>query len=250
MVAPIGLQLYTLRDAIAADFEGTVRKVADIGYLGVEPAGFTGTTPQAAARLFEDLGLEVISAHLPLPDGDDNQQALEAAQALGILRWVSGLGPDNFSSRDQIAASCERFNKAGAFAREHGMSFGIHNHWWEFLEVEGRLVYQVIEEHVSPDIFFQIDAYWVQTAGQNPAAVMKELGNRAPLIHLKDGPCTRDTDMMALGEGITDFDAIVAAGADDTQWWIVELDRCATDMMEAVTTSLRYLADSGYGRAR
>ena len=250
MVAPIGLQLYTLRDAIAADFEGTVRKVADIGYLGVEPAGFTGTTPQAAARLFEDLGLEVISAQLPLPDGDDNQQAIEAAQALGISRWVSGLGPDNFSSRDQIAASCERFNKAGAFAREHGTSFGIHNHWWEFLEVEGRLVYQVIEEHVSPDIFFQIDAYWVQTAGQNPAAVMKELGSRAPLIHLKDGPCTRDTDMMALGEGITDFDAIVAAGADDTQWWIVELDRCATDMMEAVTTSLRYLADSGYGRAR
>ena len=250
MVAPIGLQLYTLRDAIAEDFEGTVRKVADIGYLGVEPAGFPGTTPQAAARLFEDLGLEVISAHLPLPDGDDNQQALEAAQALGISRWVSGLGPDNFGSRDQIVASCDRFNRAGAFAREHGMSFGIHNHWWEFLEVEGRLVYQVIQEHIDADIFFQIDAYWVQTAGQDPATVMTELGSRAPLIHLKDGPCTRDADMMALGEGITDFEALIAAGGSNTQWWIVELDRCATDMMEAVTKSLRYLKDSGYGRAR
>ena len=248
MVAPVGLQLYTLRDAIAESFEGTVRQVADMGYLGVEPAGFPGTTPAAAARLFEDLGLEVISAHLPLPGGGDSQESLDTALTLGISRWVSGRGPGDFASADQIAASCDRFNEAGAFAKEHGMSFGIHNHWWEFLEVDGRPVYQTMLELVDPDVFFQIDAYWVQTAGQDPAAVITELGSRAPLIHLKDGPCTRDTDMTALGEGVTDFGAIVEAGGDNTDWWIVELDRCATDMMEAVEKSLQYLARSGYGR--
>ena len=81
MPAPIALQLFTLREAAAEDYEGTVRKVADIGYAGVEPAGFPGTTPEAAARLFADLGLEVCSAHLPMPVGEKQQESLETAEA-------------------------------------------------------------------------------------------------------------------------------------------------------------------------
>lgn len=246
MPAPIGLQLYTLREAAAQDYEGVVRKVADIGYKGVEPAGFPGTTPEAAAKLFAELGLEVTSAHLPLPVGDNQQEGLEAAQALGLKRWVSGLGRDQFGSRDQIKASCEKFNEAGVFTREHGMTFGIHNHWWEFLEVEGQIVQDIMMEYLDDDVFFQIDAYWVQTAGPDPAAVIRKLGARAPLIHLKDGPCTQKDDMQALGEGITDFQGLIEAGGDNVDWWIVELDRCATDMMEAVIKSYQYLIDNGY----
>ena len=77
------------------------------------------------------------------------------------------------------------------------------------------------------------------------AAVLKELGARAPLVHVKDGPCVRDQPMQALGEGITDFKALVEAGAAHTEWWIVELDRCATDMMEAVEQSYKYLTSEG-----
>ena len=250
MTAPIALQLYTLRDVMAEDFEGTVRKVADMGYLGVEPAGFPGTTPEAAARLFVDLDLQVTSAHLPMPDSNKTEENLETARALGNARWVSGLGPDNFSSVDRIAASCDRFNEAAAFVREHGMTFGIHNHWWEFTVVDGRPAYEHMLERLEPDVFFQIDTYWGQTAGLEPAAVIADLGERAPLIHLKDGPCTREADMVALGEGITDFDTVVAAGGDHVDWWIVELDRCATDMVTAVSKSLQFLSNSGHGRTR
>jgi sugar phosphate isomerase/epimerase len=247
MAAPIALQLYTLREATADDFEGVVRKVADIGYVGVEPAGFPGTTPEAAAALFKELGLEVTSAHLPLPVGEHKQEALDTANALGIKRMVSGKGKDDYSSLDKIKATCELFNEASETAVANGMTFGIHNHWWEYLEVEGRLAYEVALEYLNPEIFFQIDAYWVQTAGPDPAAVLQELGDRVPLIHIKDGPCVREEPMQALGEGITDFHQIVAAG-EFAEWWIVELDRCATDMMEAVVKSYTYMIDNGFAR--
>ena len=248
MPAPIALQLYTLREAAEKDFEAVVRKVADIGYIGVEPAGFPGTTPEGAATLFKELGLEVCSAHLPLPVGDARQQSLDAAAALGIDRLVAGRGPDNFSTVDGIKATRDEFNEAAETCRQAGMTFGMHNHWWEFLEVDGKLAYKHLLDGLDGDIFFQIDAYWVQTAGADPAAVIAELGPRAPLIHMKDGPCTREADMQALGEGITDFDSIVTAGGDNVDWWIVELDRCATDMMEAVVKSYGFLVNGGHAR--
>jgi sugar phosphate isomerase/epimerase len=250
MLAPIALQLYTLREAAAADYEGTVRKVADIGYAGVEPAGFPGTTVEAGKKLFDDLGLQVCSAHLPLPVGDKVNESLETAEALGIKRVVAGQGRDQFGSADQIKASCERFNEAAENCTERGFTFGIHNHWWEFLDIDGELVYKQMLNHLSDDIFFQIDAYWVQTAGPDPAGVIAELGSRAPLIHVKDGPCTKEADMQALGEGVTDFKSIVDAGSDKVEWWIVELDRCATDMMEAVQKSFAFMTEGGYASGR
>ena len=89
----------------------------------------------------------------------------------------------------------------------------------------------------------------VEPAGADPAGVIAELGPRAPLVHLKDGPCTREDDMLPLGEGITDFDRIAAAGGS-VDWWIVELDRCATDMTGAVAKSHAFLTGGGYARGR
>ena len=78
--------------------------------------------------------------------------------------------------------------------------------------------------HLSSDVFFQVDTYWAQCVGADPAGVITELGSRVPLVHLKDGPGTREADMQALGEGVVDIESIVAAGGDDVDWWIVELD--------------------------
>jgi len=248
MPAPIALQLYTVREAMAEDFEGVVRKVADMGYVGVEPAGFPGTTPEAAGRLFRELGLKVPSAHTPLPIGEKKQEVLDTMGAIGSRRIVSGQGPDNFKTTDQIKAACDRFNAASVVAVEHGMTFGIHNHWWEFLQVEGRYVYRVMLEHLTSDVFFEVDTYWVQTAGVDPAAVVRELGARAPLLHIKDGPCVKEAPMTAVGEGIVDFHSIAEAGGKTAEWMIVELDRCAIDMMEAAEKSYTYLIREGLAR--
>ncbi|MGC9520496.1 MAG: sugar phosphate isomerase/epimerase family protein [Anaerolineae bacterium] len=249
MKPPVALQLYSVRDYAEDDFEAAVRRVAKMGYAGVEPAGFPGTTPEAAGELFRELGLAVPSAHMAMPLGDREQEVIGAMQAIGSTRIISGQGPDAFSSLDEIKRTCERFNEAAAVARAHGMIFGVHNHWWEFTPVEGQMPYQVMLELLDPDIFFEVDTYWVQTAGADVVTVLEELGDRALLLHIKDGPCVRSEPMMAIGEGVMDFPRILAA-ADTPEWLIVELDRTAGDMMAAVEESVAYLIGEGLGRGR
>ena len=250
MPAPVALQLYSVREYAQEDFEATVRRVAEIGYVGVEPAGFPGTTPEKAGQLFADLGLAVPSAHVPLPLGDQKDEVISTMKAIGSSTIVSGKGRDDFSTPSRIRATCELFNEANQVARQNGMSFGIHNHWWEYTQVEGRYVYEVMLEYLEPTIHFEIDTYWVQTAGFDPAEFVERVGERAPLLHIKDGPCVKDEPMTAIGEGMVDVPAIVDAGKPVTEWLIVELDRCATDMMEAVVRSYSYLVEEGLARGR
>ena len=250
MPAPVALQLYTLREAANDNFEQVVRQVADMGYAGVEPAGFPGTSPEEAGKLFKSLDLDVPSAHLGIPIGEHKQYSIEAAQAIGAPRIISGVGPSDLDTTDKIKGVCENFNEAGASAGEYGLTFGIHNHWWEFLKVDGSYVYETMLDHLDPAVFFEVDIYWVQTGGPDPAAVVRQLGARAPILHIKDGPCNREDDMTAVGEGNVDIPAVVEAGKEHTEWHIVELDRCETDMFEAVQKSLNYLVDNGLGTGK
>jgi sugar phosphate isomerase/epimerase len=103
-------------------------------------------------------------------------------------------------------------------------------------------------EYLSPDVFFEIDTYWVQTAGPDPAEVVKKLGQKAPFLHIKDGPCVKGEPMVAVGDGVMDFPSIIEAGEGTTEWLVVELDACATDMMEAVKKSYDYLVGTGLAR--
>lgn len=241
MTAPIALQLYSIREELKDDFEAGVRRIADMGYVGVEPAGFPGTTPEMAAKLFRDLGLAVPSVHTSLPIGETKEKTLDLMNILGSKHIVSGFGPNDFKTMAAIRRSCDRFNETSAVASENGMTFGIHNHWWEYLPIDDQYVYQVMLKHLSPEIFFEVDTYWVKTAGLDPAIVVRELGARVPLLHIKDGPCKKDGPMTAVGDGIMDFHGIVEAGSTTIEWMIVELDSCATDMMEAVKKSYEYL---------
>lgn len=248
MTAPIALQLYSLREYAQQDFEATVRRVAKIGYAGVEPAGFPGTTAEAAGQLFRDLGLAVPSAHLPMPLGDHQDEVLSAMAAIGCARIISGQGPDAFNSVEQIRRTCAVFNQAAAVARDNGLRFGIHNHWWEYTPVEGVMPYQVMLDSLDEDIFFQIDTYWVHTAGADVVAVLKELGERAPILHIKDGPAVKSEPMTAVGSGVMDFPTLLAAAGDVPQWLIVEQDRTAGDMWADVAQSYVYLVGQGLAR--
>jgi sugar phosphate isomerase/epimerase len=250
MAAPTALQLYTLREALGKDFSGVIKQVAEIGYVGVETAGFPGTTPQAAKKLFDDLGLVVCSAHAQLPIGDKKNEVLDAVEALGCKRVVcAALRPEtHYQSLAQIEKTCELVNEANQNVVERGLSLGMHNHWWEFEQVEGRYRYQALLECLDPAVFFQIDTYWVKAAGLDPVAAIKEMGQRAPLLHIKDGPGVRGEPQVAVGQGVMDVPAIIKAGEGTTEWLIVELDQCATDMLEAVRQSYQYLVGQGLAR--
>lgn len=249
MAVPIALQLYTVREQLAEDFSGVIRRIAAMGYVGVETAGFPGTTPKDAARLFSNLGLVVCSAHVPLPLGEKKNEVLDTLAALGCKRLVLGGTPRDLKTADQVKRACDSFNEANAVAIQYGLLFGIHNHWWEFQRVEdGHTAFEVMRERLDPAVFFEVDVYWARTGGADPAALVKELGQRAPLLHIKDGPCVVGQPMVAVGSGTLDFRAIIAAGVEVTEWLIVELDDCATDMLEAVEKSYTYLVGRGLAR--
>lgn len=248
-LAPIGVQLYSLREEINDDLPGVLEKLAEIGYAGVEPFG--GIDYEQAAPVIERLGLDVPSMHTNLPLGDDQNRVLDMAAAYDLKSIIAPMRPpDDFKSAGGIKRTCELLNQAAAVAADNGYRFGYHNHWWEYQKVDGRLGYQIMLEHLDPSIFLEVDTYWVKTAGVDPTQIVRELGDRAPLLHIKDGPAFRDEPMVAVGDGTLDIPGIVQAGSDSTEWLIVELDRCATDMMQAVEKSLRYLLKEGLGRGR
>jgi sugar phosphate isomerase/epimerase len=238
----IALQLYSVREEAGNDYEATIRKVAAMGYPSVQTAGFPGTTPEKAARLFKELGLTVNSAHESLPIGPQQQQVLETMDALGKPALICAeIGPKNVETMDAIKELCDRLNEGCQVANKHGLVFGIHNHWWEFGQVGGRRVHEVMLELLNPEVLFEIDTYWAKVGGADPVAVIKNLGKRAPFLHIKDGPLVQRQPQVAVGDGKMDFGPIFAAALPDA-WQIVELDECATDMMQAVKRSYDYLA--------
>ena len=244
MPAPIALQLYSVREQLAEDYTGVITKIAEMGYVGVEPAGFPGSTMEEARQLYDDLGLQVCSAHMALPVGDGKQKVIDEAGILDCPRVVSGFGPDQFKTRDLVKAACGKFNEAAANVAAAGLSFGIHNHWWEFIDLDdGTPVYKVMLDELDDGVLFELDTYWVQTGGKNAADVVAELGPRAPLLHIKDGPCDKDQPMTAVGDGEMDFPAVIGAAAA-AEWLIVEIDRCDGDMIEAVARSYGYLIEN------
>lgn len=250
MSAPIAVQLYSLRDELAKDFTGTIRKVADMGYAGVETAGFNGSTLEEAAKLFADLGLKVSSAHGPLPLGDDQNKVLDTMAALGAKYMVLPYLPaEDFTTADRIKANCERINEADAIARANGLTLLYHNHWWEFREqVDGKPAFETMLAHLAPSVGFEIDTYWTQTGGTEVVPLLKKLGATVPLLHIKDGSTDENQSMVAVGEGVMDWASIIPAS--HAEWLIVELDRCATDMTQAVAKSFTFLNSKGYGHGR
>ncbi len=248
---PIAIQLYTLRAQLAENYENIIRQIAAMGYRGVETAGMYGESPAYAARLFHELGLQVTSMHAPMPMLDNMNQIIDVAKTFGIQRVVCPwYPPERFATLDDVRVICDELNQANAKVRAQNLELHYHNHWQECAMLDGKLVYQHMLDLLDPYIGFELDVYWAKTAGLDPAQVVRELGTRAPLLHIKDGPATMDGDMTAAGDGVVDLRALADASQSTADWWIVELDRCATDMLTAVQTSYTYLTQNGmaYGK--
>jgi sugar phosphate isomerase/epimerase len=253
MTAPIALQLYSVREELEQNFEKVIEKVAQMGYLGVETTGLPREyTPKKVALVFQKMGLSVMSAHLPLPRGADKNLVLDAAETLGCQWIVNGsLGLEHYSSIESIERACDLLNEANDVAREHRLQFAIHNHWWEFEPVQDRYPYQIMLERLDPTISFELDLYWIQVAGHDPVQKLREFGERAPLLHIKDGPATDNSaPMLAVGDGSVDYLRVFKDGTAFAQWLIVELDHCATDMMQAIERSFQYLTNEGLAHGK
>ncbi len=234
---PVLLQLWTVRKELAADFEGTIARLAGMGLTGVEPFNNPAVPFLEQARIIRGAGLSLPAAHLPLPAGETLEKSLAAARALGVEWLVSGFGPEHFTSEGDIIRTAELANEAAENATAAGFGFALHNHWWEFGSEPP--VWDTFLSRLDGSVKFELDTYWAQVAGQDPVRLLDRLGERVPLVHLKDGPAVKDEPMLALGDGVLDVDAIVAAASAD--WLIIELDEFAGDMLAAVSDSVAYL---------
>jgi sugar phosphate isomerase/epimerase len=244
---PIGLQLYTLRDLAEKDPISVLKTVAKIGYKGVETAGLYGMKPEEFRKIVEDLGMQVCSAHMAFPTAENQNEIIETALGLGIKMVGSGLGPDDFLSRDSIRAAAQRVQYAQQTLAAKGLIFYLHNHWWEFEPFEDKLGYDYFLES-CPKAWFEIDAYWAANFGQvDPARQVRRFKGRTILLHIKDGNFARDPAYhVAVGSGKIDVPAVIqAADPNVLKWIIVELDECATDMVQAVAESYQYLVSNG-----
>ena len=240
---PLGIQLYTLRDAMAnGNHLPVLQKLADIGFKGVEGHGF-GYSPSEFKSLVGDMGMSVTSYFGPNQTPETVDQFIEDAFALGVTDTVNGYGPPEFKTVDDIKRTAELVNAVASTVRSAGLTYNLHNHFWEFEIVDGRLAIEWLLDE-CPDVTLELDLYWCTNFGaQKASAMAAKFSERVKLLHVKDGPMVKDEPMTAAGSGKVDLAESIPLV--DPKWLILELDFCATDMLEAVEQSYRYLVGNG-----
>ncbi len=248
---PIALQLYSLRTHAKEDLKGTLARVAEMGYRGIELAGLYDHSPEQVRQMLDELDLQAAGAHVRLPEASTLGEMVQMCKTLGVTCVGTGVGADRFGSPEQIRAVAGEFQEAAESLAEHDIGLVYHNHWWEMEEFDGKLGLDVLYE-AAPDLQAEIDTYWAANFGavDVPDFVCRHAG-RTPLLHIKDGPLAKDRAHVAVGAGRMDVPAVIAAADENVlQWLIVELDRCDGDMLEAVDASARYLIDNDLGQGR
>lgn len=244
VVKPVSIQLWTVRNEIAElGMEAVLRRIAALGYDGFEPAGLGGLAPARVRVLADELGLKISSAHVQLPAGNKAAAVMDEQEALGNPHLIAGPMPDQVKTLDDVHRYVDACNEAASNTQTRGMTFGLHNHWWEFDTVleDGRSPHDVMLERLDPSVFFEVDVYWATVGGVDAAGLVASLGARARYLHVKDGPVEPRAPMTAVGAGTVDINAILNAGPE-VAWHVVELDEYDGDMFEAVDQSRRWLA--------
>jgi sugar phosphate isomerase/epimerase len=243
---PIALQTYTLRDAFEADFWSTLKAVAEVGFKGLEVGGTYGMTAAELAKAITDAGMTICSNHGGLPTPETLEQFVADQKALGSDKLVSGFGPDDLKTVDQCKAAAAKLQAAAEMLAPYDISVHMHNHYWEFHEVEdGRFPFDIMLAE-APDIWSELDLYWVAFGGADPVEVLGRYAKRVELVHVKDGLLGGEYHFKAVGEGQVDLPAAIAAlDPAVTEWLVVEQDLSDGDMMRDVKAGYDYLISKG-----
>jgi sugar phosphate isomerase/epimerase len=246
--SPPALQLYTLREVLPTGRKGILRRVAEFGYGAVEPYDVR-TDPEQLRADLDEAGLAVCSVHSNIL-GEDGDALLRGVRTVGGGTVIVPIvPPERFADADAIAGLAKDLNEAAIKAADHGLRLGYHNHDFELSSiVGGRPGLEVLADALDPAVILEVDTYWAAVGGQDVPALLGRLGDRVRYLHVKDGPIgTRADVMTAVGSGRMPV-ADILASCPSAEWHVVELDRCATDMLTAVGDSLAWLAEHDLAR--
>jgi sugar phosphate isomerase/epimerase len=252
---PVALQLYSVREQLKDDYRGVVRAVGEMGYDGVQFAGYGDLSAEEMKALLREAGVQPAGTHTGL-DVLENRLDEEIDYNLAIgNRWILCPAIPEARRRDlagwrDVASS---LNRIGERCRAKGLLFGYHNHAFEFPEIpdaQGKRGIDVILGETDPALmFWEPDVYWVHKGGADPAAMIRQYAGRVPITHLKDETKDERHTFAEVGEGTLDWPAILAASdASGVEWHCVEQDRCDRPPLEAVQLSLKNLHSWGMGR--
>jgi sugar phosphate isomerase/epimerase len=240
----ISLQLYTVREETARDMPGTLRKVSEIGYPAVEFAGYGGLSPQDLKAILDDLGLRASGVHVPFDSWQaDPETVLDEMQALDCNHAVVPMVPGEHR-RDEasVARLAEDLTRWGKMCRREGVTLSYHNHDFEFAPLGRTTMWDVLVRETDPAmVHLELDLYWIKYGGADPETVLRDVGDRVSLVHLKDMAPDDTLSDLPVGEGTLPWSSLLeAADAAGAHWYIAEQDN-PRDALEDVKTSLQYL---------
>jgi sugar phosphate isomerase/epimerase len=258
----IGLQLYTVRNAMQKDPAGTLAKVAQIGYNSVEGATYTGTEnfygmdAKSFADLLKKNGLIMPSSHYRLGEDKENgkdmmgtilhdwNKAVDDAKAVGVKYMVCAwLSPTERGNIDHYKKLADYLNTGGETCKKAGIQLCYHNHDFEFIEDNNQLPYDVLLNNTDKDLVkFEVDLYWITKAGHDPIALFKAHSGRFPLWHVKDMDKTPQHSFTEVGNGTIDFKNIFKyADTAGLKYFFVEQDTTPGDPFDSITKSIAYI---------
>lgn len=267
MALPIALQVYSVRDYAEADFKGTMKKVKAMGYDGVELAGLYGHTAVELKKILDEVGLELVSAHVPVAELEKDE-VLDDYAATG-LKYVVIPWMKVDTTEAGVAEGVKTIKAIGERCKVRGLQLLYHNHDFEFNKVNNKYILDTYYSEI-PDELLQpeLDTCWINVGGEKPDDYVRKYTGKAPIVHLKDFAGKKSENMYALigsntnkedsegefefrpvGYGLQNIPAIIKAAEDaGAKWLVVEQDKPSMDKtaMESVEMSINYLKEKGF----
>ncbi|MEJ6950442.1 sugar phosphate isomerase/epimerase family protein [Natronospora cellulosivora (SeqCode)] len=241
MALPIALQLYTVREETKNDFLATLEKVAELGYQGVEFAGFGDIDASVMKAHLDRLGLKAVGSHTAI-DLLENELDDVINYNLTIGNSYITVPYAEYKSKEDFLSMAEKLNEWGNILKEKGLTLCYHNHDQEFEAFDGEYGLDLMYENVDSDLLkVELDIYWVKKAALDPVDYLSKYSQRTPLVHLKD--MDAETGVFAeVGEGVIDIQAIIKqANKGAAEWLIVEQDICQRPALESIEISINNL---------
>lgn len=271
MALSVAVQVYSVRDFAEQDMRGTLQKIKDMGYAGVEFAGLYGNSPEDVKDMCDEIGLVPISAHVALADmRKDCDKVIKDYATIGckfiVVPYLNAVDRPGAEGWEQTIADIREIGKK---AHESGLTLLYHNHDFEFVTIDGKYALDILYDTIPADYLqTEIDTCWVNVGGENPAEYVKKYAGRAPVVHLKDFYGEKSDDMYELigidkkapirpsgfefrpvGSGLQDFPPILKASEfAGAGWVVVEQDKPSMGLnsLECIEKSRKYLESIGY----
>jgi|SRR3954468_13040633 len=244
MAPRLSVQLYSIREALNADRNGSLARLAEIGFTLVEPFDLV-SDPEGLRAALDANGLRAPSAHARM--AEDAERVFDAAATVGVETVIQPVSDrERWTTPDGVAAVAEELDRAAERAAAVGLRVGYHNHQFELTNsVDGRPALERFAELIAPNVVLELDTYWAAVGGADVPALLARLGDRVRLVHLKDGPIDEDkVAQLPLGEGAMAVPELLAA-ARAAELGVLEFDDYAGDMFDGLARGHVYATGLG-----